>query len=63
MMAVNDAYCKYLFDNRYGTGQSVWDGINRTTNLVASGKTVVVIGYGWCGKRRSHAGKRPGGPR
>ncbi|SDY97951.1 adenosylhomocysteinase [Tindallia californiensis] len=50
MMAVNDAYCKYLFDNRYGTGQSVWDGINRTTNLVASGKTVVVIGYGWCGK-------------
>ena len=50
MMAVNDAYCKYLFDNRYGTGQSVWDGINRTTNLVVSGKTVVVIGYGWCGK-------------
>lgn len=50
MMAVNDAYCKYLFDNRYGTGQSVWDGINRTTNLVASGKTAVVIGYGWCGK-------------
>ncbi|EGL82164.1 Adenosylhomocysteinase [Caldalkalibacillus thermarum TA2.A1] len=50
MMAVNDAYCKYLFDNRYGTGQSVWDGINRTTNLVVAGKTVVVIGYGWCGK-------------
>ncbi|WP_248926614.1 adenosylhomocysteinase [Paenibacillus hamazuiensis] len=50
MVAVNDAYCKYLFDNRYGTGQSVWDGINRTTNLVAAGKTVVVIGYGWCGK-------------
>ncbi|WP_415839555.1 adenosylhomocysteinase [Paenibacillus tarimensis] len=50
MMAVNDAYCKYLFDNRYGTGQSVWDGINRTTNLVAAGKTVVVAGYGWCGK-------------
>lgn len=50
MMAVNDAYMKYLFDNRYGTGQSVWDGINRTTNLVASGKDVVVVGYGWCGK-------------
>jgi adenosylhomocysteinase len=50
MLAVNDALCKYLFDNRYGTGQSVWDGINRTTNLVVAGKTVVVIGYGWCGK-------------
>ncbi|TBL78143.1 adenosylhomocysteinase [Paenibacillus thalictri] len=50
MVAVNDAFCKYLFDNRYGTGQSVWDGINRTTNLVAAGKTVVVNGYGWCGK-------------
>ncbi len=50
MIAVNDAFCKYLFDNRYGTGQSVWDGINRTTNLVVAGKTVVVSGYGWCGK-------------
>lgn len=50
MIAVNDAYCKYLFDNRYGTGQSVWDGITRTTNLVVAGKTVVVIGYGWCGR-------------
>jgi len=50
MIAVNDAYCKYLFDNRYGTGQSVWDGINRTTNLIVSGKNVVIIGYGWCGK-------------
>ncbi|WP_126425990.1 adenosylhomocysteinase [Brevibacillus marinus] len=50
MIAVNDAFCKYLFDNRYGTGQSVWDGINRTTNLVVAGKTVVVTGYGWCGK-------------
>lgn len=50
MVAVNDAYCKYLFDNRYGTGQSVFDGINRTTNLVVAGKTVVVNGYGWCGK-------------
>lgn len=50
MVAVNDAFCKYLFDNRYGTGQSVFDGINRTTNLVVAGKTVVVCGYGWCGK-------------
>ncbi len=50
MMAVNNAQCKYLFDNRYGTGQSVWDGINRTTNLVVAGKKVVVAGYGWCGK-------------
>jgi len=50
MIAVNDAYCKYLFDNRYGTGQSVWTGINRTTNLVVAGKTAVVAGYGWCGK-------------
>jgi adenosylhomocysteinase len=50
MIAVNDAFSKSLFDNRYGTGQSVWDGINRTTNLVVAGKTVVVIGYGWCGK-------------
>ena len=50
MIAVNDAMCKYLFDNRYGTGQSVWDGIMRTTNLVVAGKTAVVVGYGWCGK-------------
>ena len=50
MMLVNDAKCKHFFDNRYGTGQSVWDGINRTTNLIVAGKTVVVAGYGWCGK-------------
>lgn len=50
MIAVNDANCKYLFDNRYGTGQSTWDGIMRTTNLTITGKTVVVAGYGWCGK-------------
>jgi adenosylhomocysteinase len=50
MVAVNDADCKHLFDNRYGTGQSVWDGIMRTTNLVVAGKTAVIIGYGWCGK-------------
>ncbi len=50
MVLVNNAKCKYLFDNRYGTGQSVWDGINRTTNLIVAGKNVVVAGYGWCGK-------------
>ena len=50
MIAVNDSNCKYLFDNRYGTGQSVWDGIMRTTNLTVAGKNVVVAGYGWCGK-------------
>ena len=50
MIAANDAYCKYLFDNRYGTGQSTWDGIMRTTNLVSAGKTVVIAGDGWCGK-------------
>ena len=50
MIMVNDADCKHLFDNRYGTGQSVWDGIMRTTNLVIAGKYVVVNGYGWCGK-------------
>ena len=50
MMLVNDAACKHFFDNRYGTGQSVWDGIMRTTNLIVAGKTVVVAGYGWCGK-------------
>jgi len=50
MLAVNDAQLKFLFDNSYGTGQSVWDGIIRTTNLVVSGKNAVVAGYGWCGK-------------
>lgn len=50
MLAVNNAFCKFLFDNRYGTGESVWSGIMRTTNLVVAGKTVVVLGYGWCGK-------------
>ncbi len=50
MVKVNNADCKHLFDNRYGTGQSVWDGINRTTNLIVAGKNVVVAGYGWCGK-------------
>lgn len=50
MFAVNNADCKHLFDNRYGTGQSVFDSIDRTTNLVIAGKSVVVAGYGWCGK-------------
>ena len=50
MVMVNNADCKHLFDNRYGTGQSVWDGINRTTNLIVAGKIAVVAGYGWCGK-------------
>jgi len=60
MVAVNDALCKHLFDNRYGTGQSVFDGINRTTNLVVAGKTVVVCGYGWCGKGVSTRAKGRG---
>ncbi len=50
MVDVNDARCKHFFDNRYGTGQSVWDGINRSTNLVVAGKNVVIAGYGWCGR-------------
>ena len=50
MIAANDAYCKYLFDNRYGTGQSTWEGIMRATNLIVAGKNVVIAGYGWCGK-------------
>jgi len=57
MVMVNEADCKHLFDNRYGTGQSVWDGINRTTNLIVAGKTVVVSGYGWCGKGVALRGK------
>ena len=50
MVMVNEADCKHMFDNRYGTGQSVWDGLMRTTNLIVAGKHVVVSGYGWCGK-------------
>ncbi|MCF8000904.1 MAG: adenosylhomocysteinase [Halanaerobiales bacterium] len=50
MMSVNDAQAKYLFDNRYGTGQSVWESIMRNTNMVVAGKDVVIAGYGWCGK-------------
>ncbi len=50
IIAVNDAYTKYLFDNRYGTGQSTIDGILRATNILIAGKKFVVCGYGWCGK-------------
>ena len=50
VIAVNDARCKHLFDNRYGTGQSVWTAIMATTNLIVAGKTVVVAGYGMCGR-------------
>lgn len=50
VIAVNDALTKFMFDNRYGTGQSSWDGIIRTTNLLIAGKTVVIAGYGWCGR-------------
>lgn len=50
MVAVNDAQCKHLFDNRYGTGQSVWDSIMRNTNLIVASKMVVVVGYGWCSR-------------
>ena len=60
MVLVNNADCKHLFDNRYGTGQSVWDGINRTTNLIVAGKIVVVAGYGWCGKGVSMRAKALG---
>ena len=61
MVMVNDADCKHLFDNRYGTGQSVFDGINRTTNLIVAGKYVVVAGYGWCGKGVAMRAKGLGG--
>jgi adenosylhomocysteinase len=60
MFCVNAAKMKYLFDNRYGTGQAVWDGILRTTNLVVASKTVVVAGYGWCGKGRGAPGQGAG---
>lgn len=50
VISVNDAYTKYLFDNRYGTGQSTFDSIMGTTNVLIAGKNVVVCGYGWCGR-------------
>jgi len=61
MVMVNEADCKHLFDNRYGTGQSVWDGINRTTNLIVAGKNIVIAGYGWCGKGTALRAKGLGG--
>ena len=60
MIDVNDADCKHLFDNRYGTGQSTLDGIMNSTNLIIAGKTVVVSGYGWCGKGVSMRAKGMG---
>jgi adenosylhomocysteinase len=50
VMLINEARCKYLFDNVHGTGQSVWDALMRTTNLVIAGKTIAIIGFGWCGR-------------
>ncbi|HSC77207.1 MAG TPA: adenosylhomocysteinase [Candidatus Acidoferrales bacterium] len=50
VIAINDAYTKHLFDNRYGTGQSTMDAIMRSTNLLLAGATIVVAGYGWCGR-------------
>ena len=50
IMMINEARCKYLFDNVHGTGQSVWDAIMRNTNLVLAGKTITIIGFGWCGR-------------
>lgn len=50
VMLINEARCKYLFDNVHGTGQSVWDAVMRTTNLVLAGKTIAIVGFGWCGR-------------
>ncbi len=50
VIAVNNALTKHMFDNRYGTGQSTLDGIIRATNVLLAGRTVVVVGYGWCGR-------------
>lgn len=50
VVSVNDAHTKFMFDNRYGTGQSTMDGILRATNLLIAGRTVVIVGYGWCGR-------------
>ncbi len=60
IIAVNEAKTKHFFDNRYGTGQSSIDGILRATNILLAGKKFVVVGYGWCGKRRGNEGKRYG---
>ena len=58
IVAVNDSMTKHMFDNRYGTGQSTLDGIIRATNMLITGKTVVVIGYGWCGRGIRRQGSR-----
>ena len=50
VVAVNEALTKHMFDNRYGTGQSTLDGLIRATNLLLAGRTLVVCGYGWCGR-------------
>jgi len=60
IIAVNDAYTKYLFDNRYGTGQSTIDGIVRATNVLLAGKNFVVCGYGWCGRGLAHRARGMG---
>ncbi len=57
IIAVNSGRCKYLFDNKHGTGQSAWDGIIRTTNLSIAGKSVVVAGYGWVGRGIAQKGR------
>ena len=61
MIDINDADCKHLFDNRYGTGQSTLDAIMHTTNLSIAGRTVVIAGYGWCGKGAAMRAKGMGG--
>ncbi len=60
-VAVNDAQTKHFFDNRYGTGQSTLDGVIRATNMLIAGKTVVVVGYGWCGKGAAMRARGLGG--
>ena len=60
IIAVNDAHTKYLFDNRYGTGQSTLDGIIRATTILLAGKSFVVCGYGWCGRGLAHRARGMG---
>jgi adenosylhomocysteinase len=59
-IAVNDAQTKHFFDNRYGTGQSTLDGVIRATNILLAGRTLVVVGYGWCGKGVAMRGRGMG---
>src|SRR5690606_116747 len=60
IIAVNDSRTKHLFDNRYGTGQSTLDGVIRATNMLIAGSTVVVAGYGWCGRGFAMRARRAG---